>query len=137
MSTEQNKATLRQAIENWNKGDLNTYLLLYDPGCNFHGVGVGVEPIKKFYEGFWTALPGSQLELGIIVAEGDKVACNYILTGAHQGNLMGIPPTGKQVKITGSTIIRFADSKCVERWSQADFLGLLQQLGVAPAPGQA
>jgi len=50
---------------------------------------------------------------------------------------MGIPPTGKQVTMTGITILRFAGGKCVERWSEADFLGLLQQLGVVPPMGQA
>ncbi|GIK42746.1 MAG: hypothetical protein BroJett011_65790 [Chloroflexota bacterium] len=135
MSTEENKAALHRAVENWNKGDLNAYLQLYDLDCNYPGVGVGLDPIKKFYEDFWIAFPGNQLVLGDVIAEGDKVACNFILTGTHQGNMMGIPPTGKQVKITGSTIMRFGDGKCVERWSQSDFLGLLQQLGVAPAHG--
>lgn len=136
MSGEQNKAILRQVIENWNKGDLNAYLQLYDSGCAMHGyqgVGSGLEEIQKFYEDFWAAFPDSQIELDSVVAEGDKVACHFILTAIHQGNLMGIPPTGKQVKLTGSTILRFVNGKCVERWSQSDFLGLLQQLGVVPA----
>lgn len=135
MSSEQNKAALHRAIENWNKGDLNAYLQLYDSGCALHGyqgVGPGLEGILKFYEDFWVAFPDSQIELGHIAAEGDKVACHFMLTATHQGNLMGIPPTGKQVKLSGSTILRFVNGKCVERWSQSDFLGLLQQLGVAP-----
>ena len=61
----------------------------------------------------------------------------YTFRGTHTGNFMGIAPTGKQVTQTGITIIRFANGKAVEQWANSDDLGLLQQLGVVPAPGQA
>jgi predicted ester cyclase len=50
---------------------------------------------------------------------------------------MGIPPTGKQVAVTGMVISRFAAGKVVEDWEIFDQMGLLQQLGVVPTPGQA
>ena len=50
---------------------------------------------------------------------------------------MGIAPTGKQVTVTGISIQRIANGKIVEAWSTYDMLGMLQQLGVAPMPGQA
>ncbi len=49
---------------------------------------------------------------------------------------MGIPPTGRQVTVAGIDINRFAEGKSVEHWLNMDTLGMLQQLGVIPAPGQ-
>ncbi len=49
---------------------------------------------------------------------------------------MGIPPTGKTMTLTGILITRLIDGKFVERWEQADTLGMMQQLGIVPTPGQ-
>ena len=53
----------------------------------------------------------------------------------HGGPFQGMPATGKPFTLPGITILRFADGGCCERWSQADFIGLLQQLGALPPPG--
>lgn len=135
--TEENKTALERAIERWNAGDLPGYLELYDPDAVLHGyqgVEPGFEGIRRFYEAFCVAFPGSRLTLEDVVAEGDEVATRFTLRSTHGGEFNGIPPTGKEVSIPGITILRFAGGKCVERWSQADFLGLLQQLGAIPAP---
>ncbi|MBI4581940.1 MAG: ester cyclase [Planctomycetes bacterium] len=71
------------------------------------------------------------------IAEGDKVATRYTGTWTHRGEFMGIPPTGKDVTVTRIEILRIADGKFVEHWESFDQLGLLQQLGAIPAPGQA
>jgi predicted ester cyclase len=65
------------------------------------------------------------------------VASRWTARGTHRGELMGIAPTGKQVTVTGINIERIANGKLVEGWSNYDTLGMLQQLGVIPAPGQA
>ena len=73
----------------------------------------------------------------MIDAEGkDCVVSRYTTRGTHQGPFMGIPPSGKHVTVTGIAIIHIAKGKAVEEWANADELGLLQQLGVVPAPGQ-
>jgi predicted ester cyclase len=56
-------------------------------------------------------------------------------TGTHTGELMGVPPTGKRLEMTGIVIYRIAGGKIVERWAQHDVLGLMQQLGVIPTRG--
>ena len=71
-----------------------------------------------------------------MIAEGDKVAVRFTLRGTHGGDLMGIPPTGKPVAVTGIDINRIADGKIAERWANFDALGLMQQLGVIPTPEQ-
>ena len=84
-----------------------------------------------------TASPDLHITVEDQVAEGDKVVTRYTTRGTHQGPFMGIPPTGKHVTVTGIVITRFANCKEVEEWANADWLGLLQQLGVVPTPGQA
>ena len=68
-----------------------------------------------------------------MVGEGDCVACHYTLRATHTGEFLGIPATGKDIEMTGQTILRFDGEQCVERWNTGDLLGLLQQLGAAPA----
>ena len=131
MAGEENKALLQRAVERWNQRDLNGYLELYDPNCTIYGppgVSPGIEAIRQFYSGFWSAFHNSRLEIEDALAEDDKVAARFSVSGAHKGEFQGIPPTDKQVTIGGITILRFRDGKCIERWNQADFLGLVQQL---------
>jgi len=71
-----------------------------------------------------------------MVAEGDKVATRWTMTGTHQGELMGIPPTGVRITVTGISMSRFADGKLAEGWNSYDILGMMQQLGVIPLPGE-
>jgi hypothetical protein len=70
-----------------------------------------------------------------MLAEGDRVVTRWTARGTHRGELMGIPPTGKPVTMTGITINRLEGGKVVEDWTVFDQLGLLQQLGAIPAPG--
>jgi steroid delta-isomerase-like uncharacterized protein len=140
MSTEENKAALQRAIDHWNSGNLAAYLELYDDNITLHGFPPGLPPgrqgAKLFYDGLWAAFPNPRLSLDDVITEGDKVACRFTMQATHKGEFMGIPPTGKEVKVPGITILRFSGGKCVERWNQADMLGWMQQLGVVPAPGQ-
>lgn len=135
--TAENKAALERAISRWNAGDLEGYLQLYDPDVTLHGIpGVqpGLESVRQFYQAFTAALPGCQITIDGTVAEGDQVACRFTLRGTHRGELMGVPASGKEVTVPGITILRFAGGTCIERWNQADFLGMLQQIGAIPAP---
>jgi predicted ester cyclase len=71
-----------------------------------------------------------------LFAEGDKVADRLTWQATHQGELMGIPPTGNTVRGEEMHISRIAEGRIVERWGQGDNLGMMQQLGVVPPPGQ-
>ena len=46
------------------------------------------------------------------------------------------PPGGEQTMVEGLTYYRLANGQIVEHWGEMDTLGLLQQLGLIPAPGQ-
>ena len=69
------------------------------------------------------------------IAEGDKVVTRFTARGTHRGELMGIPPTGVKVVVTGISIDRFVGGRSVESWTHYDFMSLLKQLGVLTAPG--
>jgi steroid delta-isomerase-like uncharacterized protein len=68
-----------------------------------------------------------------MVADGDAVAVRYTMTGTHRGEFAGIPPTGKAVVAQSMAFYRLADGQIVEERAQLDMLGILQQLGAAPA----
>ncbi len=138
MSAEENKAISRRAVENLNRGDLDAYLQLYDESVVVHGYPPMIPPnfegATMVVGALLNGLPDAQVILEDLLAEGDEVAVRFTLRGTHQGELMGVPATGKQIVTTGTAILRFANGKCVERWENTDDLGLMQQLGAIPAP---
>ena len=79
------------------------------------------------------AFPDIKISIDDEIAEGDKVVFNWTSRGTHQGELYGIPATGKQVTNTGMTIYRLENAKIAELWFIGDNLGMMQQLGVVPA----
>ena len=132
MSAKENLAALETAIAAWNAGDRETYLEIYDPAVRHHGVGP--EPVddagnRAFYEILWSAFPGSRLVVDDVLADGDRLALRFRLTGEHRGEFMGVPATGRAFVLDGQTIMRFRDGRVVERWTTSDLLGLMAQLG--------
>ena len=136
MSIEQNKAALLRAINQFNDPSQRTsYFDLYTTNAilyGYSGVEPGIESIKRFYAAFWTAFPDASVTIDNLIGEGDRVACCFAIRATHAGEYLGILATGQSVSLTGITILRFVDDRCVERWSQGDSLGLLQQLGAMP-----
>ena len=140
--SEENKATIQRFVdEAFNEGNLDAADQVYTSSFISHDPttpeGRGTpEDIKQFVNTYLTAFPDGRTTVEDMVAEGDKVAYRWTFRGTHQGELMGIPPTGTQVTITGITINRLSGGKIEEQWNNFDQLGVLQQLVVAPAPGQ-
>jgi steroid delta-isomerase-like uncharacterized protein len=144
MSTEENKALVRRIYEEWNKGKeaaMAAIEELYAPDYVFHVTGVFPDldrvGYKQMTPAFFTAFPDIHYTLEDLIAEGDKVVSRWTFRGTHQGEFMGMPPTGKQVSVTGIEIDRIEDDKFVESWANSDHLGLMQQLGVIPQMAQA
>jgi steroid delta-isomerase-like uncharacterized protein len=139
LSTEDNKALACRAYEVLNQRNLALADELCAPDIVDHNASMtiqGIDAYKQFLSMYLTASPDLHFTIEDQVAEGDKVATRYTAGGTHLGPFMGIPPTGKHVTATGMSIIRVANGKIVEEWANGDDLGLLQQLGVIPAPGQ-
>lgn len=139
MSTTVNQAVFAEAIDNWNRGDLAAYMEIYDADVALHGFSPELPPgrdgARLFYDSLWAGFARPRLTIQDVIAEGDKLACRFLLEATHTGAFMGIPPTGKTIQVSGMTILRFEGGRCVERWNQADMLGWLQQLGAMPTPG--
>ena len=96
----------------------------------------GLDGQKAFIGMFISAFPDIKMTVEDEIAEGDKVVTRWTAAGTHTGELMGIPATGKQVTMKGVDINRFSGGKNVEHWGQLDQMGLMQQLGVIPTPGE-
>ena len=98
------------------------------------GVSLDREGMKQAAEFFRVATPGRH-EIGLQVAEDDLVVSQISGRGVHEGELLGIPPTNKQVETEGIAIHRIRDGKIVEYWSVTDVARVLQQVGALPGPG--
>jgi predicted ester cyclase len=141
MSTEDNKADLRQFYEEViNKKNVTVIDKFIDPNQVDHaappGTPGGLKGATQTIGMYLTAFPDLHFTVEDMIAEGDKLVARLSVRGTQQGAFMGIPPTGKQGSITAIDINRMAGGKSVEHWIEMDTLGLLQQLGVMPAPGQ-
>ena len=138
-----NAARVEQARQRWQAGDLDGYLSLYDEGIRLHGytpAPMGKQEAAGFYGMIWSALaapgqPNPSLEFHEVMTDGDLYCCRFTMSGTHGGDFMGVPATGKPYALEGMTMMRFANGKVVERWSTADFLGLMVQIGAIPPPG--
>lgn len=96
----------------------------------------GPHGLRQFLTMLVNAFPDRHFTVEDRVAEGDKLAVRWTLRGTHEGEFAGVAPTGKQVSVTGISIHRFAGDRIQESWDYYDALGLLQQFGVLPMPGQ-
>jgi len=90
--------------------------------------------VASFYSMIWEALPAAgrpnpHLDIHQTITQGDVLACRFTMSGVHQGTFMGASATGRAYVLAGVTMIRYRDGKAIERWSSADMLGLLTQLG--------
>lgn len=135
--SDANKATVRKGFEiGLNARRPEVFDETLDPSYVNHSMPApapGPEGMKLVTGMFISAFPDFHVELLDIVAEGDMVATRGVFTGTHHGEFMGIPPTGKAVKVSYIDLWRLKDGKAVENWVQMDQLGMLQQLGVAPS----
>src|SRR5215208_686821 len=139
--SQENKALTRRSWEIVAKASLETLddallevyadtFVMHEPDEDVRGI----EGLKQFVSMIRSALPDLRITLEEDIAEGEKVVSRWRAQGTHQGELMGIAPTGNEVAITGITIHRIEDGKIVEEWENWDALGLMQQIGAVPSP---
>jgi steroid delta-isomerase-like uncharacterized protein len=92
---------------------------------------------KLLLAGVTNAFPDLHHEIEDMVAERDKVAVRFNVTGIHKGEFQGIPPTGKKVSFGAMDFITLIDGKISEDWLSVDMIGLMQQIGAIPADAHA
>lgn len=137
-TTEENKAVfVRHVDEIWNKGNLDAADDLFHPQAVTPYAPIlppGPEGCKVIAKMFREAFPDLKVEIKNIVAQGDLVAALLRQTATHQGDLFGIPATGKPVDFEEMALVKFVDGKIFVTWFETDMLTVMQQIGVAPAP---
>ena len=140
MSTEQNKATARRwFLDIIAQGQLAVAdeifaanHIIHDPHAPPGGWPNGPEGLKMVASVFGGGFRDWNITIDDQIAEGAKVATRWTASATHTGALMGMPPTGKVVRVTGVNVTRFAEGKIAETWSNFDMLTLLQQVGAIP-----
>ncbi|HLZ61519.1 MAG TPA: ester cyclase [Ktedonosporobacter sp.] len=141
MSTEENKAVIRRLIEEFiNQGNTAVAEALV---AEDH---VALDPVPGQEQGraglvasiarMRTAFPDLEWTIEDQVAEGDTVAVSFVWRGTHQGEFLGIPPTGKRVTVSGMGFDYCAAGQCKKSRIVMDTMSLMHQLGVVPPPGQ-
>ncbi len=142
MSEAQNRTIAQRFNEDvWGRGDEAVLEELLASDFVDHGALPGQSPDreghKRILAAFRSAFPDLNVTTEDIVAEGEKVVSRWSARGTHQGELMGVPPSGNEVTFTGIDVLRIAEGKVVERWAEGNDLEVMQQIGAIPAPGQS
>jgi steroid delta-isomerase-like uncharacterized protein len=138
---EENKAVVRRFLkEIFGGGNLELVDEIFALDYVLHDPSVpeevsGPESMKRYISMYRAAFPDTSFSVEDQIAEGDRVVTRWTGRGTHQGELMGIPPTGEQVTVAGIEADRVADGKIQETWVSYDALGMMQQLGVVPRQG--
>jgi predicted ester cyclase len=130
MSAEENKAVVRREQEElWNHtGDLDAAEELF--------AADQAEAAKQEAADFRRGFPDVISTIEDLIAEGDKVVARWRSRATHQGNYMGIAPTGNRIELTGISIYRIEEGEIAESWTVEDQFGLMQQIGAFPEPEQ-
>ena len=141
MGATDNKAIVRRIIdEAWNEQDLDVIDELYSEDYTGHwylpgGEDSDRESLKAFMSDVFEGFPDYEMDIEFLIAEDDLVTMGFTGEGSHEGEFMGIPPSGSEPAGTptpGHITYRIEDGQVVEGWSTWDALGLLQGLGVLP-----
>jgi steroid delta-isomerase-like uncharacterized protein len=143
MSAEENKAVVRRVIEEmFNEGNLDAADELIAPDYVQHDPAMlqearGPEDYKEFAAAYRAAFSDLHMEIEEQIAQGDLVATRWTATGTHDGDLMGIAPTGNRVTQPGMDISRLSEGKVAETWEGYNSMVMLQQIGAIPSPEEA
>jgi steroid delta-isomerase-like uncharacterized protein len=143
MSTSQatsNKATLARFNDAMNTGDLEVTSEAIDEFVETDALihtplpieATGAQRLKEVFGRLHRAYPDLHVTVEDVIAEGDKVVSRNSVTGTHQGEYMGIPPTGKSVTYNEIFIVRFVNGRIAETWGVVDVLSQMRQLGAIP-----
>jgi steroid delta-isomerase-like uncharacterized protein len=144
MSVEENVKLMRRWFQEvWNESNTETVRELVAPNALTYGQLEDGQPLRgaadfaAFAERILGAFSGIHFVVEDACGAGDKVVARWSATMTHTGNDLGMPATGKQVRLTGISVVRVSEGKFVEGWDSWDQLGLMKQLGVYQVPEAA
>jgi predicted ester cyclase len=131
MSVDENKDIVRRFYEGYRAGNIDNIFELVDKAAIHHGLsgrGFTSETWRQAENDLFAGFPDMLSHIEFQVAEADRVATCWSLTGFHQGTFLGLQPTGRQVTLTVISIDRVSHGKIVEHWVEADLMGFMGQL---------
>lgn len=138
MSVEENKSLVRRAFDGLNGHKLdNLDTFVHGDIMNHTAVPAkqrGIENFKAVMNWLLTTVPDQHWSIEDMISEEDKVVCRITWSGTHQGEFMGIAPTGKRFSVEHIHIFRITDGKLSEHWAVRDDLNMIRQLGFVPSP---
>ncbi len=139
MAREENIAAQERFAEGVNSGNFDVFDEVVDPNVDDHDPapdqGPGPEGYKQLFGTMRAAFPDLEVTPEHMTATDEDVALAYTVTGTHEGEFLGVTPTGRRITARGVQIGRFRNGKMVERWGSSDELSILQQLGATPQQG--
>ena len=137
MSVQENEALVRRYIEEcWNRHDLDASDELVSPDYLNHAASTEEYRrggARRIWEWILSVFPDHRFDVDDVAADGQTVAVRGTMVGTHEGELMGIAPTGKRVAAQQSHWFRVADGKITEHWAVRDDLSMMRQLGIMPS----
>lgn len=134
-SKTENKRLIERALQAWDEWDMQTVEALHADNLVSHGSDAdGLDDFKTLLADWYDAFPDLTHTIEDFVAEGDKVAFRFTVTGTHEGTFQGIDPTGEEIEMAGMAVYRVEDGQIVEQWVTEDALALYQQLDAVDLP---
>jgi predicted ester cyclase len=133
MAVDIKQAYRRLLEEAFGKGRLDAFDDVCDPALRAHDPLTGDADLRQSKQNcamYRSAFPGLRCTILAQYVDGDTVVTRWRMSGVHDGELMGIQPTGTECTVEGINVGRFQGGKLIEDWVQWDALGLMRQLGV-------
>jgi steroid delta-isomerase-like uncharacterized protein len=123
----------------WNRGDVEavekyiapSYVVHHDPGDAWHGKTLSHEEYKTRLRGALTPFPDQHFQVQELYADNGNVVITWLWTATHQGDIPGLPATGRPVKMSGATVYYFDGEMLTGHWQIIDRLGVFQQLSTS------
>ena len=141
ITEEEARVWTSNVLEMWNRADLTIVDKVYAPELVRHDCGlpediVGLENIKNYLKNFFNAFPDLNVTVEETIAAGNKLVQRWTLTGTNTGSMTEMPPSGKNVRISGVSVVHLVNKKAVEIWDFYNVLDMYQQLGFTLIPPQ-
>ena len=141
ITEEEAQAFTDGVLEMWNEANLTIGDEVYAHELVRHDCGlpediVGLENVKNYLENFFNAFPDLNITVDETIVVGNKLVQRWTMTGTNTGSMGDMPPTGKNVRFSGVSIVHMVNGKAVEIWDFYNALDMMQQLGFTLTPPQ-
>jgi steroid delta-isomerase-like uncharacterized protein len=132
---EQNQILVKQVFDRWNQQDETVYTELYSQDYSYFAPANNTEKLTReeeasFTKQVWSAFPDIKWNIEEMIASGNSVMVRWTVTATHEGEYLGLPPTGNKCESGGVWITHIKEGKLVEVREEVDVLGWMEQLGM-------